>query len=102
MSWSDPPELEEVRAAYRNEAAYTATLRALELRLTILQARISRVTPRNTAVRVVGNNDADRDELQGLYNDIEHQRKLLDETKAEVKFLEFRLEMFKAISYRTR
>ncbi len=102
MSWNEAPGYEEVHDLMRRRAGVSAEVRSLELQVQITEALISLEKPRNTAARVVGYDDETRERMLKLRNDLTKKRSELDELDAEVKFLDYHKDIYKAISYRER
>jgi hypothetical protein len=99
MSWTNLPSYEDIAGLLRTRAAVTANIRVLELQIQIAEARISLEHPRNTAIRVVGNESHDILSLRDALIDRKNQ---LDELEAEIKLFDYQKDVFKTLSYRER
>lgn len=98
--WNDPPDYDEVRQRLDERARLTGRLRSLELELTIAQAKIAKIAPRNPAARVIGTNDENGAELISLQQSIMRTKNDLDVVEAEIDFLNFRRDIYKTESYK--
>lgn len=100
--WNDPPEYQEVFDHLRNRAEVTGRLRSLELELSIAQARIAKIAPRNPAARVIGTTDENGAELIQLQRDILAAKRELDVIEAEIDFQNYHKEIFKSVAFKGR
>lgn len=102
LDWADLPDITEVRDTMKRHAHIKAEIRLLELQLEMVQAEMAELKPRNTAVRVIGVDDASRNRLTTLRESVARAKNVLDDVAADLDFLEYRKEAAKIMSYKGR
>lgn len=102
LSWDQLPDIYEVRGVLKQLAIHRARLREAELELSIAQADIAKDNPRNTAAKVVGVSGETRTQLIRLQSEIVSIKNMIDDLEAEEKFLNFRKEIVKSVSWKGR
>lgn len=102
MGWTDPPDHATVYAALRRRAEIKGELEMLGFRLRVLQADISKAKPRDTAVRVVGHDEATRRELYDLQYRMAELVGALELVEVDIKYNDYHREMFKSLAFRER
>lgn len=102
MSWSELPDIEDVRTALNDLIIAKFNLRMDELRLSILQAQIAQKSPRNAAAKVVGTNEEERLELLQLQTAIIERKEQVEQLESDVDFNDTRVDVYKALAYKGR
>lgn len=102
LSWDSLPDILEVRDTLRAIAVQRARLRELELQISILQARMSKAAPRNAAAKIIGIDEQSEQQLIGLQHNIVQVKNSIDDLEADEKFLNFRKEIVKSVSWKGR
>lgn len=95
MTWYDPPPHEQVYELYKKRAQLIAEIREKELDLEIEEKRMQKSSPRNTALRFLGENESlieKRRILAKLKNELSY-------IEADIGFMEYWKEMFKSCVY---
>jgi len=100
--WSDLPSFDEVQELLKRRASISAEIRMLELRLQWKEAEISVEKPRNTSVRIIGYDDETREFMLTMREALATKRGELDVLDAELKLLDYRKDIFRALAYRER
>jgi hypothetical protein len=100
--WNDPPEYQDVFDQLKRRAEVTGRLRSDELELSILQARIAKIAPRNPAARIIGTDDENGAELIRLQRSILDAKRELDVIEAEIDFHNYHKEIFKSVAFKGR
>lgn len=101
MSWTDTPNFDEVHDILKRRASLSGRIRITELNIQLLEAEIGLEKPRNTHIRFLGS-DGNRERMQSLRVELVNLRNELDEVEAEIKFLDYRKDIFRAVAYRER
>lgn len=105
MSWTNPPDFDEVRDTLTTLSRKRTELRAAELELQVAQVKVNNSKPGRKAaadIKLVGYDDNTEAMLANLRSTTEGLRASVEELEANVKFFEYWKEMFKALSYRGR
>lgn len=100
MSWTELPSFDDVRAWLQRRAKITAEIRVLELRIQMREAETGLRNPRNTAIRVLG--DEESRDLPTLREALVDKRNELDDVEADIKLFDYQKDVFKTLSYRER
>lgn len=102
MSWTDPPDHVSVYDALKRRAAIKGELEMLGFRLRIVQAEITKAKPRDTAVRVIGYDEATSKELYDIQYRMAELAGELELVEVDIKYNDYHRDMFKSLSFRER
>lgn len=98
--WSDLPSYDEAEALFLDRAMYRNELRIKQLELQIAEATYGK--PRVTASRIIGVDDESREVLVNLRHEIAKLETHIENLEAHIKFFDYKVEIFKALSYQKR
>jgi len=100
MNWDDLPSADEVHAAIHDVVKLKARLRIAELELEIAQSEIAERAQENRAARVIGVDEASRENLKGLQYAVLNLKEQLEAAEATVAFNKHRLDVIRSLSFR--
>lgn len=102
FSWEELPDINEVRETLKSQAQVRARLKAAKLELEIYQAKMVQRKQRDSSVKIIGVDEETEKRLRQLLNDVLALESQLDELDADAKFMDYRKEAAKIMSYKGR